>query len=212
MTATFGKLQGRSLELGDGLNIIEAPNETGKSTWCAFLTAMLYGINSRERDRAGFIADKNRFAPWSGAAMSGRMDCGTELGELTLTRATRRQTSPMGEFSAVYAGTNEPVPGLTGAACGETLLGISREVFERSAFIRQNNLPISQDAELERRIAALISSGEAITGPGSSPLWRRSWPNWTVSCRRATLWPGSWCRPAPRSKLCPVGRRSYRRN
>ena len=66
----------------------------------------------------------------------------------------------MGEFSAVYAGTNEPVPGLTGAACGETLLGISREVFERSAFIRQNNLPISQDAELERRIAALISSGE----------------------------------------------------
>ena len=160
MTATFGKLQGRSLELGDGLNIIEAPNETGKSTWCAFLLSILYGVNSRERDRAGFIADKNRFAPWSGAAMSGRMDCGTELGELTLTRATRRQASPMGEFSAVYAGTNEPVPGLTGAACGETLLGISREVFERSAFIRQNNLPISQDAELERRIAALISSGE----------------------------------------------------
>ena len=110
MTATFGKLQGRSLELGDGLNIIEAPNETGKSTWCAFLLSILYGVNSRERDRAGFIADKNRFAPWSGAAMSGRMDCGTELGELTLTRATRRQTSPMGEFSAVYAGTNEPVP------------------------------------------------------------------------------------------------------
>ena len=40
------------------------------------------------------------------------------------------------------------------------LLGISREVFERSAFIRQNSLSISQDAELERRIAALISSGE----------------------------------------------------
>lgn len=73
--------------------------------------SILYGVNSRERDRAGFIADKNRFAPWSGAAMSGRMDCGTELGELTLTRATRRQTSPMGEFSAVYAGTNEPGAG-----------------------------------------------------------------------------------------------------
>ena len=36
------------------------------------------------------------------------------------------------------------------------LLGISREVFERSAFIRQNNLPISQDAELERRIAGQL--------------------------------------------------------
>lgn len=163
MTATFGKLQGRTLELRDGLNILQAPNETGKSTWCAFLLSILYGINSRERDRTGFIADKNRYAPWSGAAMSGRMDCSTDLGELTLTRSTRRQASPMGEFSAVYAGTNEPVPGLTGTACGETLLGISREVFERSAFIRQNNLSISQNADLERRIAALISSGQEDT-------------------------------------------------
>ena len=163
MTATFGKLQGRTLELRDGLNILQAPNETGKSTWCAFLLSILYGINSRERDRAGFIADKNRYAPWSGAAMSGRMDCSTDLGELTLTRSTRRQASPMGEFSAVYAGTNEPVPGLTGTACGETLLGISRELFERSAFIRQNNLSIIQNADLERRIAALISSGQEDT-------------------------------------------------
>ena len=101
MTANFGRLRGSTLELQDGLNILQAPNETGKSTWCAFLLSILYGINSRERDRAGFIADKNRYAPWSGASMSGRMDCSTDLGELTLTRTTRRQTSPMGEFSAV---------------------------------------------------------------------------------------------------------------
>ena len=115
---------------------------------------------SRERDRAGFIADKNRFAPWAGVAMSGRLDCRAGDRELTLTRATRRQTAPMGEFQAVYAGTNEPVSGLTGPTCGETLLGVSREVFERSAFIRQSGLAITQDPGLERRIAALITSGE----------------------------------------------------
>ena len=122
MTATFGRLHARTLELRDGLNILQAPNETGKSTWCAFLLSILYGINSRERDRAGFIADKNRFAPWSGAAMAGRLDCASDLGELTLSRSTRRQTSPMGEFRAVYAGTNEPVPGLTGSNCGEEVI------------------------------------------------------------------------------------------
>lgn len=163
MTATFGQLQGRTLELQEGLNILQSPNESGKSTWCAFLASMLYGINSRERDRAGFIADKNRYAPWSGATMSGRLDCGTDLGELTLTRTTRRQTSPMGEFSAVYAGTGDAVPDLTGRTCGETLLGVSREVFERSAFIRQSGLAVTQDAGLERRIAALISAGEEDT-------------------------------------------------
>lgn len=65
MSATFGRLQAPTLELKPGLNIVQAPNEAGKSTWCAFLTAMFYGINSRERDKAGFIAEKNRYAPWS---------------------------------------------------------------------------------------------------------------------------------------------------
>ena len=160
MTAFFGKLQGQTLELQEGLNILQAPNETGKSTWCAFLISMLYGINSRERDKAGFIADKNRYAPWSGGTMSGRLDCLAGGDELTLTRSTRRPTAPMSDFQAVYAGTGDPYPGLTGQNCGETLLGVSREVFERSAFIRQAGLPISQDVGLERRVAALISSGE----------------------------------------------------
>lgn len=163
MSATFGKLDQQTLELTGGLNVIQAPNESGKSTWCAFLLAMLYGVNSRERDRAGFIAEKNRYAPWSGAAMAGRLDCRAGENELTLTRATKRQTAPLGDFRAVYAGTNDDVPGLTGQSCGETLLGVSREVYERSAFIRQAGLPVTQDAGLERRIAALITSGEEDT-------------------------------------------------
>ena len=163
MTATFGKLENRTLELKDGLNIIEAPNETGKSTWCAFLLAMLYGVNSRERDKAGFIAEKNRYAPWNGAAMSGRLDCRVGADELSLMRTTRRQTAPMGDFQALYAGTGDSFSGLTGQNCGETLLGVSREVYERSAFIRQSGMTITQDAGLERRIAALITSGEEDT-------------------------------------------------
>ena len=63
LSAVFGRLQGETLALTDGLNILQAPNESGKSTWCALLTAMLYGVSSRERDRAGVRAEKNRYAP-----------------------------------------------------------------------------------------------------------------------------------------------------
>ena len=161
--ATFGKLNHQSLELRRGLNIIHAPNETGKSTWCAFLLAMFYGINSRERDKAGYIAEKNRYQPWNGSAMSGRLELSGEQQEITLTRTTRRATAPMGEFQAVYTGTATPVPNLSAANCGEMLLGVSREVFERSCFIRQSGLSITQDAELERRIAALITTGDEET-------------------------------------------------
>ena len=88
MTAVFGKLQGQTLELSNGLNIVQAPNETGKSTWCAFILAMLYGINSRERDKSGSPADKTRYTPWNGAAMSGKMDCEVDGQRITLLRTT----------------------------------------------------------------------------------------------------------------------------
>ena len=61
MTATFGKLQHETLRFEDGLNIIEAPNEWGKSTWCAFITAMLYGIDTRQRAGGAVLADGAEF-------------------------------------------------------------------------------------------------------------------------------------------------------
>ena len=63
MTATFGKLEGQTLTLTPGLNVITAPNEWGKSTWCAFLLAMLYGIDTRQRSRQGQLPDKERYRP-----------------------------------------------------------------------------------------------------------------------------------------------------
>ena len=57
MTATFCKLEHATLELKPGLNIIEAPNEWGKSTGCAFLIAMLYGIVTSARTTKTTLAD-----------------------------------------------------------------------------------------------------------------------------------------------------------
>ena len=95
MTASFGGLEGARLELGPGLNVIQAPNEGGKSTWAGFLKAMLYGIDTRDRDRKGYLADKNRYQPWSGAPMEGEL-------VLTCTGGTSpcaggvRGTAPLG--------------------------------------------------------------------------------------------------------------------
>lgn len=160
MTATFGKLQGERLALEPGLNVITAPNEGGKSTWCAFLKAMFYGIDTRDRDRKGYLADKNRYQPWSGAPMEGEITLEWQGQDITIRRGPRGNV-PFGSFSAVYTGTEEPVPGLAADTCGQMLLGVGREVYERSAFIGQSGtLAIRSAPELEARIAALVSSGE----------------------------------------------------
>lgn len=159
LTATFGTLQNEELRLTEGLNIVEAPNETGKSTWCAFIRAMLYGIDTADRDKAGYLSAKTRFRPWSGQPMEGKMEVIFEGRSITLQRKPLGNY-PMRDFAAFYTGTSEPVPKLTDKTAGETLTGVSEPIFERSAFIRQSGLAVSQTAELEKRIAALVSTGE----------------------------------------------------
>ena len=153
LAATFGRLENETLDLEPGLNIIEAPNEAGKSTWTAFLRVMLYGLNTRDRSAT---ADKRRYLPWSGSAMQGQITLATAQGDVTITRRTARSNSPMGAFSAVHTGSSEPAAWLTAADCGETLLGVPQDVFERSAYIRQSGLAVDQSAALERRIASQI--------------------------------------------------------
>lgn len=160
LDATFGKLEGESLELHDGLNVISAPNESGKSTWCAFVRAMLYGVDSSERQKAGFLPDKMRFAPWSGSAMQGSMQLESGGRDITITRTTKTASAPMREFSAVYTGTSVPVEGLNGNNAGELLTGVSRDVFRRSAFVEQGKVAVTHSAELEKRISAIVSSGD----------------------------------------------------
>lgn len=162
LNATFGNLNNAKLELEDGLNIVEAPNESGKSTWCAFIRAMLYGINTSERDRADHLSAKNRYMPWSGSQMAGTMEVVHEGRRIELQR-TAQNGAPMKKLTAVYAETGEEVPEMYTGTAGEMLTGVPENVFERTAFIRQNGMRLNQTAELEKRMSSIVSSGDEHT-------------------------------------------------
>lgn len=92
--------------------------------------------------------------------MQGKLELSVGDKELTLSRRTQRPDAPLGVFSCTYSGTDTPVPGLDAARCGETLLGVPQSVYQRCAFIPSGSLAIDADADLERRISALISTGD----------------------------------------------------
>ena len=156
MRADFGRLEGETLELGPGLNVIKRPNESGKSTWCAFIRAMLYGIDTGERAKSGFLPDKLRYLPWSGRPMSGSMEIEYAGRAVTLTRSTRTPSAPMREFSAVYTGTAEPLPGLTGAAAGETLGPVMEKCLRFDAAARYKDTK-----ELAEALRPCVGEGDA---------------------------------------------------
>ncbi len=70
----FGNMNGRKIEFADGFSHLVLPNGWGKSTLCAFLRVMLYGLNTARRDTQQALSDKTRYVPQDGHAMSGRLE------------------------------------------------------------------------------------------------------------------------------------------
>jgi hypothetical protein len=158
MKASFGALEGAELSLTPGLNVIEAPNESGKSTWCGFIRTMLYGISTSQREKAGVLPDKRRYLPWGNYPMSGEMAIEWRGGGAVLARSGAAG-KPMGPCAARGEPGGEKLPELSVKAPGETLLGVPESVFTRTAFINGSDMAVSHDGELEKRISALVSAG-----------------------------------------------------
>ena len=179
MTATFGRLDKAELSLEDGLNLLELPNEGGKSTWCAFLLAMFYGIDTSRRAAKGTIPAKTKYKPWNGAAMEGRIELEWQGREITIERRSKGRV-PMGEFRAYETASGLPVRELTAENCGLLLLGVEEAVFERSAFLRQAGLAVTQTGALEQRLGALVTTGEETVSYSETERRLRDWRN---ACR-----------------------------
>ena len=169
----FGCVDGE-LELSGGLNVVYAPNETGKSTWCALIRAVLYGVESSERARAGVLPVKTKYLPWSGRPAFGRLTVETGGRELVLTRQTQRGRM-MQSFSAVYADTNQPVKELDAAGAGEALTGVPADVFARSLFCTGEQMAVTESAELERKIAAIAGTGDDEVSAGAANELLGAW-------------------------------------
>ena len=172
--ASFGGLDEKKLSLKSGLNIVEGANESGKSTWCAFIRAMLYGIPTSERNSTGYIAEKNRFRPWGGAPMRGIMTLETAGGELTIERRGTA-AAPFRELRILNS-TGDEIAGFSADTLGEKLIGAGRETFERSAFIGTPALP-SGGSELEISISTLVSSGDDGSSYSAAAARLREWKN-----------------------------------
>ena len=176
MTATFGRLEQETLSLTEGLNVLQMPNEAGKSTWAEFLLAMLYGIDTSEREKTGVLPVKTKYQPWSGKPMEGVIELEHAGRRITLTR-TSTARAPLGVFSAVYTDSGLPVEGMTGANCGETLLGVPKRVYQRSAFVRQAGLGLTPDDELEARLSALVTTGDEAVSFAAADKRLLAWQN-----------------------------------
>lgn len=179
LQASFGKLNGDTLELKEGLNVVSLGNESGKSTWSAFVLAMLYGVDTGERAGAGKLPDKHRYKPWDGRAMEGAMEFEAGGRNIRIER-TSKGAALMKNFKSINLATGADA-GYEGETVGHELTGMSREVFRRSALVRQGTIKIDNTADLERSLVSTATGGEEEASYGQVKdrleTWRKALKN-----------------------------------
>lgn len=130
----FGKLSNMSLDLADGINIIEGKNESGKSTICSFIKFMFYGLSPVAEERARQIS-------WNSGNAAGSMTVREDTRVYRIEREVVSSQNAEGKISyreraVVYDGETGK-QAFRGVAPGEEFFGIPRAVFESTAFIGQ---------------------------------------------------------------------------
>lgn len=156
----FGKYKNFTLNLNAGLNIILGQNEAGKSTLCAFLYAMFYGLPN-ESKKLGIREDaRKRYLPWSGDAMSGTVYFEHDGRSYILSRKFAK--TKRGDKVSLKDGTTwEEIDDISADDIGHRFLGLGEGGFLKTLFISQLGAAISPDGDDEvlKKLSNLGQSG-----------------------------------------------------
>ena len=155
----FGKLQSVNLSFNSGVNVLQNKNAFGKTTFAAFVRAMLYGLNysyTKEGDER--VNDVTKYCPWGFGGKFG--------GSMTVEHngATYRIERFFGGTARaeVLSVTNES----TGAAVdvsggvGEYFLGLTADSYDRSTYFPQEAVELATNENLDGRLANLVDSAD----------------------------------------------------
>jgi uncharacterized protein YhaN len=161
----FGKLSNCNFEFKEGLNVVFAPNEGGKSTLQRLLVGLLYGqLRSDLKVQRRPDPWAEQYKPWHGSEYGGILWCRLADGrEMELHRYFGREETRI----EIRTLTGEDITRqYEQQRNGEVLfafshLGIPKGLFESVGVIRENKVAEIQGCETIRdRIANLAQSGD----------------------------------------------------
>lgn len=155
----FGKLKNTVVKANEGLNILSAPNESGKTTLASFIRFVFYGfVNGRAQTLSE--NDKKLYLPWGGEAIEGSITLTADGKRYTVSRVCTPSGKESSEIINRTTGSSEFV----GAVPGEVFFGVGEDVFSRTLFFRQLTLPQNKDEIVAQRLQNIAISADEQVG------------------------------------------------
>jgi DNA repair exonuclease SbcCD ATPase subunit len=158
----FGRLAGREFRFGPGLTVVHGPNEAGKSTLHAALSAALFGLVGSGRRKRDDTARIERFRPWDGARYAA-------TAEVVATGGRRLRLEwdfDRARVAVVDAAAGTDVTREYGGGDPDELVralwGVERGVYLHLGHVAQAELArISDPAGVRHAIEAVVGQGAA---------------------------------------------------
>lgn len=155
---SFGGLKNKEIVLDENFNIFYGLNESGKSTICAFLEAMLYGMNKPLKSES-HIDIRAKYLPWDGERASGTMEFSFDGKDYILERIfgkTKRSDKCILRYADTFSECNE----IDAENLGLSLLGLNEESYVKTMYMGQLKTFISgKDDEILKRLSNLSETG-----------------------------------------------------
>lgn len=159
----FGGLSGFKLDLSAGAQYIYGANEAGKSTLCAFIAAMFYGLPQKVRG-GGLRGDlRSLYMPWGEKYMAGALYFEADGNEYMLTR--RFGQTAKGDKTSLRTGRDWEEVAINPNEIGLRFLGVGEDAFYKTLFIGQLGAVFEKgkEDELLTRLSNLEKTGDEDT-------------------------------------------------
>lgn len=151
----FGKLHHFKYTYNDGFNSILELNGWGKTTFAAFIKAMLYGMEASRRKNLD-EDERRKYMPWQGGSYGGYIIFSVNDKEYRVERFFAESVKD-DTFVLYDQKTNLETHDYS-ENLGEDLFKLDREAYSRSAFIPQQAIEIASNDSISTKLGNLIES------------------------------------------------------
>ena len=140
----FGVLSDKSFDFSEGLNVFCLKNGKGKSTLCAFIKCMLYGL-SDNRSRDPLDNERKHYAPWQGGRFGGSLTLSYGGKAYCIPRSFGAR--PSEDLLEIFDEKSGARTDALGTCPGETMLGMDAEGFASCAIFSERGFEKSLENE-----------------------------------------------------------------
>ncbi len=157
---SFGSLKDKRITLGEGLNIIQGRNESGKSTVFAFIKFMFYGV---ARANATKLSERQRYMNWNESSMGGTLTLRCGEGHFRIERKlsvseSSERASQREVVKVINLDDNQQY--FKGENIGEHFFGVPENVFIQTALMGQLSDGNIDGKSLGEAIENILFSGD----------------------------------------------------